>query len=53
MDLAQYAIKGTEAEWESATKGKKAGKNGSVGNVSVKSQVRVSRCNSKKYAEKL
>lgn len=38
MDLAQYAVKGTEADWEAATK-KTKGKNGTVGAVSIKSKV--------------
>lgn len=35
MDLAQYAVKGSEADWEAATKGI----SGKVGSVSIKSKV--------------
>ena len=38
MDLAQYAVKGTEADWEAATKKKKKSSN-NVGTVSIKSKV--------------
>ena len=43
MDLAQYAVKGTEADWEAATKKKKAamkggGDDNNVGTVSIKSK---------------
>lgn len=35
MDLAQYAVTGTDAEWEAVTKKK----NGKIGTVSIKSKV--------------
>ena len=40
VDLAQYAIRGTEADWEAATKRIKATQSGS-GTVSIKTKVRL------------
>lgn len=39
VDLAQYAIRGTDADWEAATKRSKASQGGS-GTVSIKTKVR-------------
>ena len=39
VDLAQYAIRGTDADWEAATKRSKATQGGS-GTVSIKTKVR-------------
>lgn len=41
MDLAQYVVKGTEAEWETATVKKRAKNGGIAGTVSIKSKVRI------------
>lgn len=38
MDLAQYVVKGTEAEWETATVKKRAKNGGIAGTVSIKSK---------------
>lgn len=38
IDLAQYAVRGTEADWDAATKKKKS-KNGNLGTVSIKGKV--------------
>lgn len=39
VDLAQYAVRGSEADWEAATKRSKAGSQGGSGTVSIKSKV--------------
>lgn len=41
VDLAQYAIRGTDADWEAATKRSKATQGGGSGTVSIKTKVRV------------
>lgn len=42
VDLAQYAVRGTEADWDAATKQSKMSKGGGGGGgtVSIKSKVR-------------
>lgn len=39
VDLAQYAVRGTEADWEAATKRNKAVSQNGSGTVSIKSKV--------------